>query len=181
MTDRQFEHKIRLIVEGDRQGLKEIYEEYSKMIYSVVFEVLRSRENSEDVMSDFFLKLWSIANTYTFGGKHKRWLVTIAKNMAIDFVRKHKNEQFSIDDESCPAELFVNSSSTENTVIEKISIDSALDTLNNTEREIINLKLMADLSFKDIARLLNKPMGTVAWKYRGAMQKLKRLIREVQF
>ena len=93
MTDRQFERRITLIQQGDKQGLKEIYEEYGKTIYQCVYQILRSSHDAEDITSEFFLKLWRIADTYCFGGKHKRWLVTIARNMALDFLKKQKREQ----------------------------------------------------------------------------------------
>ncbi|MFA5659718.1 MAG: RNA polymerase sigma factor [Oscillospiraceae bacterium] len=180
MTDRQFDEQIRLIRQGEKQGLKTIYEEYSRIIYSVIVAVLHSHENAQDVVSEFFLKLWSIADTYCPGGKHMRWLVTVARNMAIDFSRKYNREQFSADsDEVFSAKLCDPDSSTENMVIEKLCIDNALNALDSTEREIVNLRLMADMSFKDIAQLLKKPMGTVSWKYRTAIGKLKKLMGEV--
>ena len=100
MTDKQFERRIMLIQQGDKQGLKEIYDEYGKMIYQCAFQILRSKQDSEDITSDFFLKLWNIADTYCFGGKHKRWLVTIARNMALDMLKKRSREQLVINEES---------------------------------------------------------------------------------
>ena len=46
-------------------------------------------------------------------------------------------------------------------------------TLKEEEREIVNLKIMGELTFKEIAALLGRPQGTVAWCYRTAMKKLK--------
>lgn len=53
MNDQQFEQAVARMVQGDKTGLKEIYEAYIGYIYRIVYEVLQNRENAEDVTSDF--------------------------------------------------------------------------------------------------------------------------------
>lgn len=179
MTDRQFERRIKLIQDGDKQGLKEIYGEYGKMIYQCVFQVLHSRQDAEDVTSDFFLKLWEIADTYCFGGRHKRWLVTIARNMALDLLKKRSREQLTINDDEDFRDEPADSVSTEDTVTGNMAVAEALERLEDGEREIVNMKIFAGMTFKDIAAVLDKPIGTVTWKYRNAISKLRDFIGEV--
>ena len=64
-------------------------------------------------------------------------------------------------------------SSAEDRVLCKLSLEQALMTLKEEERQIVNLKIMGELTFREIARILKKPPGTVAWRYRTAMEKLK--------
>lgn len=179
MTDRQFERRIKLIQQGDKQGLKEIYDEYGKMIYQCVFQILHNPQDAEDVTSDFFMKLWKIADTYCFGGKHKRWLVTIARNMALDLIKKRSHEQLTINDDEDFRDEPADSVSTEETVTGKMAVAEALGQLDESEREIVNMKIFADMTFKDIAAVLEKPIGTVTWKYRNAITKLREFIGEV--
>lgn len=182
MTDRQFERRITLIQQGDKQGLKEIYEEYGKTIYQCVYQILRSSHDAEDVTSEFFLKLWRIADTYCFGGKHKRWLVTIARNMALDFLKKQKREQPLLDGDTEektvpePADIV----STEENVTGRIAVAEALETLDESEREIVNMHILAELTFREIAAIVEKPIGTVTWKYRNAVTKLQKIVGEAQ-
>lgn len=180
MTDRQFERRILLIQQGDKQGLKEIYDEYGKTIYQSVYAILRNPQDAEDITSEFFLKLWKIADTYCFGGKHKRWLVTIARNMALDLLKRQSREQLTLDDEEAGITEPADKSSTEDTVTEKLAVAEALERLDEVEREIVNMKILADMTFKDIAAVLGKPLGTVTWKYRNAISKLKKFVGEVQ-
>lgn len=182
MTDRQFERRIALIQQGDRQGLKEIYEEYGKTIYQCVYQILRSSHDAEDVTSEFFLKLWRIADTYCFGGKHKRWLITIARNMALDFLKKRSRELLSLDndtEEDTSAEI-ADSSSAEETVTGNMAVAEALESLDESEREIVNMHVLAELTFREIAAILGKPLGTVTWKYRNAVTKLQKFVGEAQ-
>lgn len=182
MTDRQFERRITLIQQGDKQGLKEIYEEYGKTIYQCVYQILRSSHDSEDVTSEFFLKLWRIADTYCFGGKHKRWLVTIARNMALDFLKKQKREQPLLDgdteEKAIPEPS--DSTSTEETVTGNMAVAEALEYLDESEREIVNMHILAELTFREIAAIVEKPIGTVTWKYRNAVHKLQKIVGEAQ-
>lgn len=180
MTDRQFEKRITLIQQGDKLGLKEIYDEYGKTIYQCVFQILHNKQDAEDVTSEFFLKLWQIADTYCFGGRHKRWLVTIARNMALDLLKKRKREVLTLneDTEEGVQNEPADSISTEDTVAEKLTVAEALDSLEESEREIVNMRILADMTFKDIAAVLEKPLGTVTWKYRNAIEKLRKTVRE---
>lgn len=184
MNDSRFENCILLIRQGDKAGLREIYDEYFKSIYSVMLSVVKNHADAEDLTADFFLKLWErLADTYTTGNGHKRWLVTAAKNMAVDFIRKNSRIQLTIDNspdkEDYPHTEPV-SEGFENTLIGNMTVRDALSKLNDSEREIINLKLFADLTFKEIARALSKPLGTVTWKYRSAIKKLSNYVKEVQ-
>lgn len=176
MTDKQFERRISMIQSGDKQGLKEIYAEYGKMIYQCAFQILHNKQDAEDVTSDFFMKLWKIADTYCFGGRHKRWLATIARNMALDALKKKSRESLSLDGEDAPEQPC--GGSAEETVIGSIAVAEALKRLDDSEREIVNLRIFADMPFKDIAAVLKKPLGTVTWKYRNAILKLRENIGE---
>lgn len=183
MTDKQFERRIVLIQQGNKQGLKEIYDEYGKMIYQCAFQILRSKQDAEDITSDFFLKLWNIADTYCFGGKHKRWLVTIARNMSLDMLKKRSRELLILNGES--DEGFSNepadSVSTEDTVTGNMTVKEAMNELDDSEREIVNMRIFAEMTFKDIAAALEKPLGTVTWKYHNAITKLRNNIGEAQY
>lgn len=183
MTDSRFESCILQIRQGGREGLREIYEEYYKLIFSVILAVVRSREEAEDLTSDFFLKLWDkLADSYNPGRGHKTWLVTAARNMAIDRFRRNSRVELTLDEdeEGQPASSEVPSDENlEENVISDITVRQALATLDPREREILSLKLFSELTFKEIARVLGVPQGTVAWRYRGAIKKLSVYFEEV--
>ena len=97
MREQEFEACIQRIRSGDKEGLREIYEAYVGLIYTVVYELTGQREDAQDLTSDFFIRLWEKADSYRFGGAHKGWMVTIARNMAVDYLRKRKREQQAAD------------------------------------------------------------------------------------
>ncbi len=169
MTEQHFTESISQICRKEKEGLRSIYEDYNPMIYSAVWEIVRNREDAEDVTSEFFIRLWNVADTYRPGRGHRAWLLTIARNMALDYLRKRRWEE--------PAEEIPETPNGQKAfdegVVDAMSLAQALQTLKEDEREIVNLKIMGELTFREIARMLGKPQGTVAWCYRTAIRKLR--------
>lgn len=168
MTDNEFENCMRQIQKGKKEGLQKIYEAYIGLIYTVIYNLLGRKEDAQDITSEFFIRLWEKADTYRFGGKHRGWLVSIARNMAIDFIRKNKKEllveEIQLEEQT---EDFVSE------VISQISIEEAMALLNVNEQEVMDLKVIGEFTFKEISEILQKPMGTVTWLYRNGIAKLR--------
>lgn len=196
MDQERFDACMQKICSGDREGLKEIYKEYMPYVFSVIYRVVESHADAEDITADFFIKLWTNSDKYIKGSAHKAYLATIARNMAVDFLRKHKKEvlvsdfsgEFNDEPENGEKDSVTVSdispqtvggglntdSSVEKEVIENISLKEALATLKPREREVINLKIMSDMTFKEIASVTGAPIGTVTWLYNQALKKLRR-------
>lgn len=179
MTDAQFDAAMQMIRQGDKRGLQEIYEQYIGLIYAIVKDVLQNRENAEDVTSDFFIKLWDKASAYKSGGGHKTWMTTIARNMAIDYLRKYRKEEAkelleNLEPDVLPGRDAAGESPVEREAVANVSIAQALDGLQEKERQIMNMKIIGDMTFQEIAGALQLPLGTVTWRYRNAVKKLRR-------
>lgn len=173
MTDREFDQNIKLILQGKQEGLRAIYEAYLPSVYSCIMAVLQNDQNAQDVTADFFIKLWEIAGQYRLGGKHKAWLMTIARNMAVDHLRKYQREQLT-DELSESETAAMAQESQEDRICSELSLQQLLETLEEEEKQIVSLKIMGELTLKEISQIMKKPLGTVAWKYRAALGKLKR-------
>lgn len=192
MTDQEFEKCMRCMKQNDKNALKQVYEAYLPYIYGIVLNTVRSRELAEDVTSEFFIKLWEISDTYKPGKGHRSWLATIARNLAIDFMRKTKREilidsfEEKKEDEgdrhaskhpstdSVANGLESSHSQVEDEAIGNLSIQEALQKLSDKEQEVVHMKIVGELSFKEIAEILSEPMGTITWRYQNALKKLRR-------
>ena len=176
MEEAQFVQAVGKMKQGDKQGLQEIYQAYIGYIYSIVYQIIQNKENAEDVTSEFFLRLWEKADYYkTEHGGHRGYLATIARNMAIDFLRKSGRELLTDTGEEAKADAVATGNPTpEQEVIEELSMKEALAKLEVREREVVHLKIMGELTFREIAEILHMPMGTVTWKYKNALEKLRR-------
>ena len=173
MEEKQFGECMERMKSGDKNALHEIYEAYSGYICCVVFQVVSNREDAEDVTSEFFIKLWRLADTYHGGNGHKAWMATIARNMAIDLLRKMRREMPSEDCLDSAAEG-ASAECIEQEVIADMSLKQALEALKPGEREVVNLKIMGEMTFQEIAELLKIPLGTITWRYQNAIKKLRR-------
>ena len=176
MEETQFISAVEKMKMGDKEGLREIYQAYIGYIYSIVYQIIQNKENAEDVTSEFFLKIWEKAGQYKTGSVgHRGYLATIARNMSIDFLRKHGREQLvETQEEDTVAAAAGESISVEQEVIEELSMKEALEKLDSKEREIVHLKIMGEMTFQEIAGILAMPLGTVTWKYQNALKKLRR-------
>lgn len=193
MTNQEFEAAIARIVAGDKTGLREIYEAYIGYIYRVIYEILQNKENAEDVTSDFFIKLWDKADGFRPGGGHKTFLTVMARNMAIDFLRKHRREELTAmlqdldtaPDEAHPADRSLSGNAArplygtappppEDIVVADLSLTAALATLKEAERQIVSMKVLGELTFREISEIMNIPLGTTTWRYQNAINELRR-------
>lgn len=184
MTDSQFDESMLRMQQGDREPLKNIYQDYIGFVYSVAFSVLQNKENAEDISADFFIRLWEQADKYRPGTGHKAWMSRIAHNMAIDFLRKRKRETLTDemesageDEEPTRGKTIYDTNITnpvEDEVISDISLKQALEALSEEERTVINMKIVGDMTFKSIAQALGQTMGTITWRYQSALRKLRK-------
>ena len=173
MEETRFSACMKRVKSGDKSALREIYEEYIGYIYSIVYQVVQNKEDAEDVTSEFFIKLWRLADTYRKGNGHRAWLAAIAHNMAIDLLRKNKREILTEEFADFMAENAA-PDDVEGGVVSDMSLKEALETLNPKEREVVNMKIMGELTFQEIADILKQPLGTVTWRYQNAIAKLRR-------
>lgn len=167
--DKKELHSIFTNLRIDKEkSFNELYEKYSKLIYNIAFSILKSRENSEDVMQNVFSKIYKLDNEKLPSDNEASWLYSITKNEAINYMKKLKKE-VSIEDIDY---VQYDDKDLEN-IIDKDSYEKIMDKLDKTEKEIVSLKIIGNMKFRDIAQLLDMPMGTVQWKYYTALHSLK--------
>ncbi len=183
MTESNFAENAELIVRGDMQGLKAIYEEYGKMIYSSVLRLCGDPHTAEDITSEFFLKLKTSASVYREGLGHKKWLLISARNLTFDILRRQRREiPLSVTDgeeESHPLSEIPDSMDAEGMVTSRMTAEQLLMTLSEDKREVVHLKIYCGLTFSEIADVLKIPAGTAAWRYSQGIKQLRRLCKEV--
>jgi len=171
LTEEQFADCIGLILAGNRDGLQQVYQAYGKYIYMLLYDILKNREDAEDVTAEFFLKLWKVAGKYQAGHGHRAWMGRIAHNMAVDFIRDKKPH---VSYEEIVEEVEIAGKGFEADEVNKMTLKQAVKTLKTEEQEIVNMKILLQMTFQEIANALGKPLGTVTWQYRQAMDKLRR-------
>ena len=155
----------------DLKAYEELYKKYYNLVHNIAFSVLKNYENAEDIAQNVFVKIGNLEQEKLPKNYEASWLYTVTKNECISFIRKNKETssiENRIENENEKNEI--------ETVIQNSSYQNLLGSLEQEEKQIIFLKIEAGYSFKEIAKLLKMPMGTVQWKYYKSLHSLKLLI-----
>lgn len=158
------------IYNGEELKFNELYTKYYNLIYSVAFSILKNKENAEDITQTIFTKIYGLPKKQLPAKYEASWLYTITKNEALNYIRKHRNNVNIVE-----AYLIDNDNQIDN-IISKDAYNRIMSKLNEKEREIVSLKIVSNLSFREISKLLNTPIGTVQWIYYKSLNTLKLLI-----
>ena len=159
------------IKQGSRTAFEVLYKRYNQLVYKIAFSILKNKENSEDVMQNVFTKIFELPEIKLPDNKEASWLYTVTKNETITKLRKLKED---IDIDSI-YNVSKDCKDIEN-IIDNDKYNRIIDKLDKKEQEIVSLKILGQLSFKEIAKLMNMPIGTVQWHYYKALDNIKILI-----
>lgn len=173
-----------LIAQGQEAALSALYDRYGRLVYSVAYGVVQNRETAEEVTLDIFTTAWEKAHTYNpQQAKVSTWLTRMARNKAIDRLRREKVRPFhhSVSWADMPAEPATDNPQPETAVqlnLEQQRVRTAVASLPTAQQEALSLAYFQGYSHSEIAQALNQPLGTVKGRIRGAMQKLRDLLAE---
>ncbi len=160
---------IERIPNGDLEALEGLYRDFHHAVYSYSRLILHDNAQAEDNAQDVFLKIWSKASTYRTGGNPKAWIMGIARNCAVDRIRRTGKESGF---DEFPEERLASGERVEEQVVERVDLQEALAILDPEDRRIVLLKAVAGLPAKDVARMVGLPPSTVHWRYRRALDRL---------
>ena len=161
---------------GDVNAFEVLVKKYEKMIYNLALTKLRNKENAQDIAQECFLRAYKMLRSYRTESAFSTWIYRICQNLIYDHYRKEKKlttvefPEAEIEDENGdPSDRLIRS--------EKIKkIREIIDSLPDDLREIIVLRDLNDISYADIAEMLDIEMGTVKSRLSRAREKLKEYI-----
>jgi len=164
---------LRQVARGDMRALEALYRMMRVQVFAVALAVASDRGTAEDVMQDTFVRVYSAALGYRPGSRARAWVLTIARHLALDAVRRRARE---------PAHSEVGrSASAPGGELGGIRLDvvNALLRLGEVDRDIVVLHDMGGLTHAAVAAELGLPPGRVRWRYRVALARLRPLVEEV--
>lgn len=156
---------------GNKIAFEKLYNNYNKLIYSIAYSILKNKQDAEDVVQIVFEKLYLIDKEKLPNRNESSWLYSITKNETINYLKRNKNNIdldsiYNIEDDNNEI----------NKIIDQDNYNRLISKLNNKEKEIISLKIVSNLSFEEIGKLLKEPTGTIKWRYYKAVNTLKILL-----
>lgn len=177
--DRELVERLR---KRDQQAMADLYDRYGRLAYALIFRIVKDTGIAEDITQETFLRVW---NRISFFDRQKgalgAWVMTVARNRAIDYVRsvqgRMRGSAVDLEGSDSP-ELF--------TTIEAGILNSdrarrlkqAFTRLNDNQRMVIELAYFEGLSQTEMAERTKQPLGTVKTWCRTALLKLREELGE---
>ena len=185
--DRTDEELLAAFVAGEEGAFSILTERYLKTVYSFVVRFVGDSNEAEDIVQETFLKAWKSASKYREeASKFKTWVLRVARNTAIDHLRKRKHVPFSQfdtedghnvlvetvpDTQSLPDELLATFQDAE-------MVQEALAQLSPDAREVVLLHYMNGLTFLEIGDMLGEPQNTVKSRHHRAIIHLRKILHQ---
>lgn len=175
------EELIVLLKEKNENGFHYLYDHYSGALYGIILRIVQSKEYTEEVIQDVFVKIWNSIHQYDASkGRFYTWMINIARNTAIDYL-KSKGFQNELKNQSLPDFVYNSKElSTTNNSSDYIGFNNVLKGLETDKQELIDLAYYQGYTQNEISEKLKIPLGTVKTKMRNALMKLKDLLKDYQ-
>lgn len=156
------------IKNNNKIAFEKLYSKYNKTVYGIAFSILKNKPDSEDVVQTVFTKIYTLEKDKLPKDKIGSWLYSVTKNETLLLLRKKDNsvnleDIYTIKDENNEIYKFISQD----------SYNRLINSLNPKEQEVVSLKLLSNLTFKEIGNLLGESTNTVKWRYYKAIHTLK--------
>ncbi len=188
MSVRSDQDLVRASRKGDYRALDELFSRYTDGLYRFVLRMCHEATAAEDIVQDSCVKAWQKLASFQDDRNFKPWLFAIARNTTLDYLKKKRAVAFSdldapsdadegfeerIEDlRPLPLELLERQD-------EKALLEQALQTIPLTSRTTLLLHEGEDLTFQEIAKILEEPLDTVKSRYRRALIKLRSSLKDL--
>ncbi|MEX3021102.1 sigma-70 family RNA polymerase sigma factor [Kluyvera sp. STS39-E] len=162
---------------GDKQALELLYKTISPRLFGIILRIVRRRDWAEEILHDTFIQIWQCALYYDAQRSEPQiWLNHIARNRAIDYLRKHENRCCSVDDIDEAEEMSQRPLTADDVPDEAKRLHHCMEHLPSEQRQSIALAYYRGLSQTEIALSLSQPEGTVKSWIRRALIHLRECI-----
>jgi RNA polymerase sigma-70 factor (ECF subfamily) len=182
LTDNEL---ITRYVSGDENSLKQLITRHQKKVFSYILMSVKNRELAEDIFQDTFIKVINTlkSENYKEEGKFLQWVMRIANNLKIDYYRKV--QRMPVFESNSDFNIFDVLNGTDPSVEQKIiteqihsDVKNLVQYLPEEQREVLEMRIYDDVSFKDIAEITGVSINTALGRMRYALINLRKLIKE---
>jgi RNA polymerase sigma-70 factor, ECF subfamily len=164
---------VTAVQSGDQSAMAALYDRYSSIVYSVALRVLQDTAAAEDVLQDIFMQLWRKPAAFDASrGNMAAWLAVIARNRAIDALRRRR-PQDDIDEVMVSVEPDLASEAERSRAMEKVR--GALQAMPPAQRAALEMAYFEGLTHAEIAEKSGDPLGTIKTRIRAGLLTLRKV------
>jgi len=159
---------------GNQSAMADLYDRYSSIVYAVAMRVLGDTAAAEDVLQEIFMQLWRNPGTFDASrGSLAPWLAVIARNRAVDALRKRR-PQSDIEDVTLSVEPDLAVEADRSRVAEKIRC--VLKDMPAPQRNALEMAYFEGYSHAEIAQKTGEPLGTIKTRIRAGLMLLRKAV-----
>jgi RNA polymerase sigma-70 factor (ECF subfamily) len=159
---------------GNTDAMAMLYDRYSSIVYAVALRVLGDTAAAEDVMQEVFMRLWRSPETFDASrGSLGPWLAVIARNRAIDVLRK-RHPETDIEDVVVSVEPDMAGEAERARALEKVR--GALGAMPPAQRSALEMAYFEGLTHTEIAAKTGEPLGTIKTRIRAGLVALRKAV-----
>lgn len=164
---------------GDTDAFGKLLSIYKDQLYGYLRRLAGSGDKAEDILQEVLIKIWRGIGKYDPGSKFSAWIFTIARNTALDHLRKEKKQKnfVSISGEEGWEDNYNLESEIENKETVEF-IGEAVERLAVKQKEVFLLRQHGNITFREIAEITGQPLNTVLSHMNYAVKKIRTLLRE---
>jgi RNA polymerase sigma-70 factor, ECF subfamily len=158
---------IKAFKQKDYRHFDQFYEMTNRQVYYAIISIVKDDQVAADLMQDTYMNFLNKIDQFKESGNVYAYLSTIGRNLSLNYYNKFKKEIHS--------DALFETFESEEKVIDKDNSDilSLLNLLNKEQREVVVLHTINGLKFKECAKIMDKPLGTVLWLHSEAIKILK--------
>ncbi|MDD5544234.1 MAG: sigma-70 family RNA polymerase sigma factor [Acidobacteriia bacterium] len=179
---------IRRCQQGDELAFNELFRRYQSKVFSIVYHLIWTREDVEDVAQNVFAKLYFSIKTYNFQGAFAVWVERISVNQCFDFLRQKKRQKGTLElDAMSPEERNLalqpprgSASNAEKSVISRQAAQRLLRQLNDDDRAMLVLKEVDGASIQELSQVFKISESNVKIRLMRARHKLRAIHEKSQ-
>jgi RNA polymerase sigma-70 factor, ECF subfamily len=159
---------------GNQDAMAQLYDRYSPVVYAVALRVLGDTSAAEDVLQEIFMQLWRNPAAFDSSrGNLAPWLAVIARNRALDVLRKRK-PQTEIDETTVSVEPDLAADADRTRVAEKVR--STLKQMPAAQRGALEMAYFEGYSHSEISQKTGEPLGTIKTRIRTGLIMLRKAV-----
>ena len=162
---------IQLIRSGDRKAFSLLVRRHQKSLLRLSVRFVKDMDQAEDVVQESFIKAYERLNSFEARSSFRSWLFQIAINTAKNKLRSRRDDTTNIDDVPLAVAAVAESGLVHNSISKLIQ--SHIDQLPFKQKTALTLRVYEDLSFKEIAEIMECPYDTAKANYRHALMRLR--------
>jgi RNA polymerase sigma-70 factor (ECF subfamily) len=175
LTSDDLDHLVVKMKKGDRKATAALYDDLAPKLYGFIYARTSSRDTAQDLSQEIFVKLIEHVGSFDVKkGRFTIWFWRMARNTLIDHYRQKKAMPFSQFDDSEVENMSIGEIPDIDAVMAHRKLKKLMTTFTQEEKELFELRFVAEMPYKDISHMLAKPEGTL----RVAALRLKERIQK---